>query len=375
MPDMRRILIISVRAGAGHLRAAAALEAAAKSRPHLEVINCDALEYANPAFRQTFTRTYEKIASDLPSIWGMIYEKLEAQPVTSAMKKLSQLSSRVNARKLGEFVNAFAPHAVICTHYLPAEVLAPLKRNHKLDADLSIVLTDYDIHTMWIQDGADRYFVATDEMAHALRAKGIGNADVVVSGIPIMPQFAETYPDKPVIRRQLGLAEAPPTVLMAAGGFGMVPVDRAVDLLAAAIPDARFLTLAGRNEELHRALKTVAQKWPGRILPFGFVENIHQLMAAADLIVTKCGGLTSSECLAMGLPMVIIKPIPGQEERNSDFLLERGVALRANSMAHLVYKVKRLLAQPRTLARMSAAARRAAKPRAAQTILRAVTHT
>jgi len=373
MADVRKALIVSVKAGAGHVRAAAALEAAFRERAGLEVVNCDALEYANAAFRRSFSRSYERLAKDLPSVWGMIYEKMETQPVTSGMKKLLELSSRLNARKMREFVRAFDPDAIVCTHYLPGEVLAPLKRRGQLRAELSIVLTDYDIHTMWIQEGTDRYFVATDEMAYALRAKGIGQADVVVSGIPIMPEFSARYPEKRLMRRRLGLAEERPTVLMAAGGFGLIAVDEAVDLLADEIADAQFLALAGRNEKLQEALKKVAEKRPGRIVPFGFAGNMHELMAASDLIVTKSGGLTSSECLAMGLPMVIIKPIPGQEERNSDFLLEAGAAVKANSTAHMVYKVRHLLESPTVLKRMSQTSLRIAKPHAAATIARVVT--
>ena len=371
--DVRCLLIISVKAGAGHLRAAAALEAAARrDHPALEVVNCEALEFTNAAFRKSFTRTYEKLACDLPSVWGMIYGKMERQPVTSTMKKLSELSSRMNARKLRAFVNEFRPDAIVCTHYLPAEVLAAGRRKGELRAPLAIVLTDYDIHTMWIQAGADRYFVATDDMAYALRAKGVGEAAVHVTGIPIMPEFAESYPDKPDMRRRLGINDRRVTVLLASGGFGMVPLDVVVQLLLEEVPDVQFLALAGRNETLREALASAAASHPERIVPFGFVDNMHELMAASDLIVTKCGGLTSSECLAMGLPMVIINPIPGQEERNADFLLESGAAVRANSLAHLVFKVRALLADPRALRRMRAAALAAAKPDAARRIVQTV---
>jgi len=367
----KRLLIISVKAGAGHLRAAAALEAAARAEyPRVETVNCDALEYANAAFRRSFTRTYESIVNHIPSVWGMIYEKLEKQPATSKLKRLSELSSRLNAHRIRAFVREFDPDAIICTHYLPAEVFASRRRKGKLRASLSIVLTDYDIHTMWIQNGADRYFVATDEMAHALQAKGVGPAEVHATGIPIMPEFAEKYPAKAVMRRRLGIDPKRVTVLLAAGGFGMAPLDEVVPLLLDEIPDVQFVTLAGRNDKLRSALEKVAAAHPGRVAPFGFVGNMHELMAASDLIVTKCGGLTSSECLAMGIPMVIISPIPGQEERNADFLLEAGVALKANSLAHLVYKVRKLLAAPAALRRMRRAALKAGKPDAATAILR-----
>jgi len=302
----------------------------------------------------------------------MIYEQMERKPTTSKMKRLAALVDRLNSRRLLKEVAGFAPDRVICTHYLPAEILGRRRRKGKLDAPLFVTLTDYDIHVMWIQPGVDGYFVATDEMAYALREKGVGEATVTVSGIPIMPVFSKRYRAKPAMRQRLGLRPEPPTVLVAAGGFGMGGVDATVAMLAEAADDVQLLAIAGRNEKLHQALQAVAKAHEGRIVPFGFVTNMHELMAASDFAVTKCGGLTSSECLAMGLPMVIVSPIPGQEERNADFLLEGGAALRANSSAHLLYKVTTLLRDERRLARMRTAARRIAKPHAAFDIVERV---
>jgi processive 1,2-diacylglycerol beta-glucosyltransferase len=366
MTPKKRVLIISVKAGAGHIRAAAAVEEAFKeSFPSIDVKNVDALEYTNAAFRKSYTRGYDALAVDLPSLWGFIYENLEKKPADAPVKNLSRMVNRLNAGRFLKLVEEFAPDAIVSTHYLPAEILAPRRRKGKLSARLFVVLTDYDIHTMWLQDGTDRYFVATDEMAYALRAKGVGGAGVSVTGIPVMPVFSRRYPDKPSMRAKLGLRADARTVLVSAGGFGMVPVDETVAMLADAAPEAQVLAVAGRNEKLRKALEAVAAGRPGRVVPFGFVTNMHELMAASDLAVTKSGGLTSSECLAMGLPMVIWNPIRGQEERNADHLLEQGVALRANSAAHLVFKVRKLLSDARMLERMRRAALAAARPRAA----------
>jgi len=368
---MKRVLILSVKAGAGHLRCAAALEAAFRTyRPTVDLKNLDALELTPLAFRRSFTRSYEQLIKHAPSLWGMLYERMERQPVTSKLKKLSELHARANAHGIRKLVGEFDPDEIICTHYLPAEVLAPRRRKGRLRGKLSIVFTDYDIHTMWIQEGADRYFVATDEMAHALLEKGIGDATVHVTGIPILPAFAARHPARRVLRRRLGIDEERATVLLAAGGFGMGRIDEAARALAVALPDAQILAIAGRNEELRRAVEEAAAAHSGRIVPFGYVENMHELMAASDIIVTKCGGLTSSESLAMGLPMVITRPIPGQEERNADFLLESGAAVKARSVAHLVYKVRRLLEDPKRLQRMRLAARNAARPDSARDVVR-----
>ena len=277
----------------------------------------------------------------------------------------------MNLTSLRSEVEAWEPDAVICTHYLPAEVFSVRKRKGRFSASLSIVLTDFDIHTMWIQNGVDRYFVATDEMEYALRAKGIDGAAVSVTGIPIMPVFAKAY-DKEAMRAKLELKRRTPTVLLAAGGFGLMPVEETADVLAKESGDVQFVAIAGRNEKLQRRLDKVARRHSGKIVPLGFVTNMHEYMAASDFVVTKSGGLTSSECLAMGLPMVIWNPIPGQEERNADYLLENGVALKANSPAHLVFRVKLLLERPDLLANRQAAARVIAHPNAAYDVAREV---
>jgi processive 1,2-diacylglycerol beta-glucosyltransferase len=202
-------------------------------------------------------------------------------------------------------------------------------------------------------------------MAHALREKGIGTASVEVSGIPILPEFAREYPPRETTRQTLGLNPAQRTVLVAAGGFGMMSADDAVKLLAGHLPEAQFLAVAGRNAELEKRLKKLARAYKGRVKPFGFVDNMHELMAASDLAVSKSGGLTTSECLAMGLPMLVFNPIPGQEERNAIYLLEHGAGLWARTPAQMLFKVKALLDDPKRLADMQEAARRIARPRAA----------
>lgn len=373
MATIRRVLILSIKAGAGHLRAAQAIEAVfAEQYPEVEVEHLDALEYTNAAFRKSFTEGYETLARDLPTIWGKIYSSLEERPAKSTVKRVAAVFDRLNARPLRRAVRAFQPDAVVCTHYMPAEVVGRLRRKGKLAAPVYVTLTDYDIHTMWLQDGVDHYTVATEEMAYALDAKGLDGAQVHVTGIPIMPVFSTPWPGRAEMRERLGLRVTVPTLLVSAGGFGLFHIDRFAEELAARVPDVQFLAVAGRNKRLRRGLEKVARKHPDKILPFGFVDNMHELMAASDFAVAKCGGLTTSECLAMGLPMVIIKPVPGQEERNAAFLLESGAGLWAHTAAHMIYKVERLLAAPDRVAQMAAAARAAARAGAAYEVVRVV---
>ncbi len=367
------MLILSINAGAGHIRAAAAIEEALKTQyPAVEVRNEETLQYTNAAFRNAFTKSYLKLAEDFPSVWGYIYGRMEAKVPQSKAKRIARIFDKLNSSRLRKMVLDYAPDRVVCTHYFAAEVLWTSRVKRKLKAPMFVTLTDYDIHVMWIQEGTDHYFVATDEMKYALEAKGVGGASVSVSGIPVMPIFSRRFPSRVAMRRRLGLDVDSPTVLTMAGGFGTGKLEEIVARLAETNPSAQFLCIAGRNERLKKALDAVAAEYAGRVVPYGFVTNVHELMAASDLAVTKSGGLTSSECMALGLPMVVVSPIPGQEERNSDHLLELGVAVRANSAAHLEYKVNRLLKNPAPLRRMRAAAASAARPRAAFDIAKRV---
>jgi processive 1,2-diacylglycerol beta-glucosyltransferase len=307
-----------------------------------------------------------------PSLWGRIYESLERKAASSRSKRLITTIDRMSARGLVAAAQESAPDRIVCTHFMPAEVFAERRRRGQLAAPVYVTLTDYDIHTMWIQPGVDGYFVASEEMAYALRAKGVGKAQVTVTGIPIDPLFSRQPDDRRAMRTALGLNPDAPTVLLSAGGFGFVRVDELVATMSEEMTDAQFLVVAGKNKRLHEALTRAAARLGGRVVPFGFVTNMHELMAASDLAVTKPGGLTSSECLATGVPMVIVNPIPGQEERNTEYFLENGVAVRARSAAHLIYKTGALLADPARLASMRAAARRLARPRAAFDIAAAV---
>ena len=201
-----RILVFSVKAGAGHLRAAQAVTHAIRERfPNVEVVSADALEYTNAAFRKGYTEGYETLVRNLPSVWERIYESLETKPADSNAKKLATLWSRLNTKHLLMFVENFKPDVIACTHFLPAEVLGAQRAKGKLRAPVYTILTDYDIHSMWIQEGVTGYFVASSEMAHALREKGIGTASVEVSGIPILPEFAREYPPRETTRQTLGL--------------------------------------------------------------------------------------------------------------------------------------------------------------------------
>jgi processive 1,2-diacylglycerol beta-glucosyltransferase len=361
---MRRVLILSASGGAGHLRAAEAVETALGSASReLDVRNIDVLTLAGPAFRDAYSKWYLAVVSRAPALWRYLYDRLD-RPAKGRPLNLRHLLDNWNTRRLRGTVADFAPHAIVCTHFLPAEVLARERRKQRLVAPVGVVVTDADVHRLWIHRGVDRYFVARDEAAALLAAIGV-DASVEVTGIPIDPRFAEPA-DRASLRRRHGLPDGP-VVLLLTGGFGVGPVQELAARLEQARRPAHFVVVAGRNEKLRQALASAAGP---RTSVLGFTREIHEWMAAADLLVTKPGGLTTSEALARRLPMLLVNPIPGQEEHNADALLELGVAAKASSLEVLAWKVDALLAEPARLEAMRSACGRVARPHAAAAIAR-----
>jgi processive 1,2-diacylglycerol beta-glucosyltransferase len=233
-------------------------------------------------------------------------------------------------------------------------------------------VTDLDVHAMWLCRYTEQYFVALEETKVHLVALGVKESKVTVTGIPIDPVFAEPK-DSQAMRLKHGLDKDRFTILVSAGGFGVGPVEHIIEALSGLSRPAQVVVVCGRNEELHARLTLVVRKFtktPGvEFHLLGFTTEMDELMAASDLFVGKPGGLTTSEALAKGIPMVVINPIPGQEERNSDHLLEEGIAIRCNNLPALAYKIDRLIDEPGKLHLMRGNALALGKPQAAFTIL------
>jgi processive 1,2-diacylglycerol beta-glucosyltransferase len=264
----------------------------------------------------------------------------------------------------------FEPDAIVCTHFLPGSLVSWLKSKEKLRAKLAIVVTDFDVHAMWLTGNADRWFVALDETRAHLAALGIDREKIRVSGIPIDPKFAAVV-DPRATRLRLGLDPDRTTILVSAGGFGVGPVEHLVTALSRIEHPAQVVVICGRNEELRERLRAVLASAPprnARVDLVGFTREMDAFMSASDLLVGKPGGLTTSEALAKGLAIVIVNPIPGQEERNSDHLLEEGAAIRANNLPAIGWKVDRLLSDPQRLGTMRERSLALGRPHAARTV-------
>ena len=368
----KKILLLSVSAGAGHMRAAQAIEAyaarddgtglAAKAR-HLDV-----MDFVTPAFRKLYTDFYIKLVNKAPALWGYLYHASHDAPKDSSMQRLRRGIERLNTRALMAQIAAFQPDAIICTHFLPAELLSRALRQEQLACPVWVQVTDFDLHRMWVQERMQGYFAATDEVAFRMRHEGIPADRIHVTGIPIMPAFAQV-PERVQCAQAFGLDPQCTTILLMGGGAGLGSLDTVAARLLALDGDFQLIVLAGKNTAALAALRDLASQYPGRLLTQGFTSEVERLMACADLVITKPGGLTTSECLALGLPMIVNAPIPGQEERNADYLLEQGVALKAFDAVTLEYRVRHLLDHPQQLQSMRAKALALGRPRAACDVL------
>jgi len=365
-----RVLVLSASAGAGHVRAAQAVEQALRAAGAArEVRHVDALDHTTKLFRRLYAQTYLDLVNRAPELLGWLYDYLDT-PWRGQRGRLAL--DKLNTRPFVRLLEDYQPGWTICTHFLPAEIIAWLRAKTRLTCRHAIVVTDFDVHAMWLTREVDQYFVALDETRAHLVRLGIPAERITVSGIPIDPVFAEPK-DGWATRRALGLDPDRTTLLVSAGGFGVGPVERLVRSLLDLRHPAQAVVVCGRSAELKAALDELAAGLPRdhrvRLHVVGYTTAMDEYMAAADLLIGKPGGLTTSEALARELVMVIVNPIPGQEERNADHLLEEGVAIRCNNLPVLAYKIDRLLDDPVRLTAMRANVRRLARPDAARAIV------
>jgi processive 1,2-diacylglycerol beta-glucosyltransferase len=362
-----RILVLSASVGAGHVRAAEAVELALKQTvPGAVVRNIDVLTMTNRLFRRVYGRFYLDLVNQAPHVLGYFYDMLD-RPSRSGKNRSDRMRLMLEKLNLGtflKFLQAEPWDLAICTHFLPAEIIAHLKKNELLDLPQTTVTTDFETHRLWVNQPCERYFTATPEGSQYLQHWSVPASDTVATGIPIHPVFSEPKERKTCLAKH-GLADDRPVILQLAGGFGVGPIEKIYHALLSVDRPIHLVTIAGKNEKLRERLSKLPKPARHKVKVMGFTKEIDELMQAADLVVSKPGGLTTSETLARGAAMVIVNPIPGQETRNSDFLLENGAAIKANNLGTLGWKVDELLRDTARLNQMRANVRRIARPRAA----------
>ena len=359
-----RVLLLSASSGAGHVRAAQALEKSFRARGDCTVVHADAMNYVSKLFQNIYEKAYITMVRRAPGVMGMLYDRTD-QPWRHESRRLAL--DRLNTTPMIDLLDEVQPDLCVATHFLPAEIIAWLIAKKKLRARNAIVITDYDVHAMWLCRTVDRYFVALPEAAEYLARIGVPRDTVRVTGIPVDPVFAEPL-ERAEARNYFGLDAHATTILMAAGGYGVGPVEQLVGSLLGMQRPWHVVAIAGKGDKVRRKLEKMSEtggklaSGKPRLHVVGYTTEMDRYMAAADLLVGKAGGLTSSEAMSRGLPMALIEPIPGQEERNADHLLEAGAAMRCNNLPAAAWKIALLLDDAPRMERMRAAARCMGRP-------------
>ena len=367
-----RIAILHATAGSGHRSAAIAIaNALTAAAPGAQVREVDTLVYASLFYKRTYAQGYNAMAQRAPRLWGALYSLWAQEGVNRRAGPAREALDRLALRRLVRVVERERPDAIVCTHFLPVEALYPIRGRGRLDVPLHVVITDYTAHPMWAYPHVDRYFVASDAVADELAGHGVPRERIEVTGIPVDPRFRETH-GREAVRARFGLSPDRPLVLVMGGGGGVGPMADLAERLAALPAEPQVLVLCGTNERLLAEVQAQGATTGGRVRGMAFTPHVDLLLEAADLVVSKAGGLTCAEALVKHTPLVVFRPTPGQEVGNARFLESGGAAVHADSLETVAATVSRWLGDPAALERARASAARLARPDAAADIARRV---
>lgn len=371
MAEQLKILFISAPIGSGHIRAAQSIQQSLKDiRPDIVTQLVNVFDFFQPSLGKSILNIYLKVLKLYPQAYGTAYSWGNNSRLALWGRKLI---SAYLASRMQDFITQYKPAAIVCTHATPAGLVSHLISKGTLKTPAIGVVTDFTVHRLWIYPEIDCYYVASDAMRHFLAANGIPLNRSRVSGIPIMSQFNNTV-DKAALLQQLGLQPHAKTVLIMGGGGGLMPLDAIIAACAELVNPVQFIIVAGHNQTMYQKVEKIKHTINKPILLYGFTDNVHELMQAADLLISKPGGVSSAEALAAGLPIIIYKPIPGVEEANTAYLVDSGAALRANTLEDVKGLVQKLLHDDNYLHMIGHQAAALGKPNAAGDIAAEIVH-
>ncbi len=369
--EKKHILIISGPMGNGHIQAAAGIEAwAKKDFPNYRITNINIGDVMWKPCTFFYAQFYKFLITYYPRGWEDIYSRND-KPDTF-MSRIGAKLRKMTAKPLLKEIKKLKPDYIISTHFLPPEILNEEKKRGRITVPVASVVTDFSLNRIYVQPYMDFFFVASEELKFRLHKEGIPEEKIFVSGIPVKPEFdrVPTPEEKAKIKEEMGIAKDTPVVLLMMGGDSKGALREISDLLLKTFPKPAIIVLPGKNAAALAELEKLKESYPGRLFPIGFTREVWKYMAASTVVVSKPGGISTSECLAMKLPMVIMYPIPGQEERNADYLMDTGVATKAYDETALLYK--RVFFTPDKVEYMRKCIDQVRKPRAGHEILKTV---
>jgi len=333
----KKILILHATAGAGHRKAAEAIQHGLEARG-IPLTIVDALEFTNPFFRKAYTCGYEFMVGKLPKLWAIFFELTDKPWIQPLFRFGRRIYNGLNTVRLAKFIREGDFDVVVTTHFLSTEVCGWLKRTGWIRSRCVTMVTDFDVHRIWVVDGVDTYLVASDFTRRRLLGLGVDEKKIVVTGIPVDEKFVGPRDEKE-IRRKLGLRPEAFTVLLSTSSFGFGPIEELAELLG----DLQLIIICGNNQALYDRM---AAKGNSRHKICKFVGNMEEMMAASDVMITKPGGLSVAEALANHLPLIFFSAIPGQEAGNVRVLAEHGIGMSDKSLPEIAAEIKRLASSP-----------------------------
>jgi processive 1,2-diacylglycerol beta-glucosyltransferase len=367
MDVLKKILIVYTNAGAGHRRAAEALyQVAAAQFPTATIRILDTLDYATPFLRKHYPGSYLFMVHYCPWLWGLFYYLVDSRFIYPLVRWFRRTTNSLHCQKFENYIQEEKPDLVISTHFLPNEIISHIKRKHGFTTCLATCITDYYPHMFWRDTGVDWYFTPNRDLAERLGKWGVPAERIKDFGIPIMPEFGLEQPVA-ALRLRLGLTEKF-TVLITSGGYGVGPAEELIEQLKRIRRSFQAIVICGNNPKLVADLAHFKDDPGHRFQIYGFVDNMHELMSISDVMISKAGGLTTTEAMAKGLPLIVLYPIPGQESSNCDFLLQYRASLRARSPRHARRLVEELLTKPEKVRILKDNIRKLSRPRAATQI-------
>jgi processive 1,2-diacylglycerol beta-glucosyltransferase len=319
-------LIFSVSIGNGHDQVAHTLRnelIRQNNSSRVKIINT--ISYISPILDKVILDGYLNILKFYPKAWGKLYEKTNRlDPIID----INDIANRLMTSKLRKTTVSFDPDVIICTHSFPAAIISSLKQKKRIDCPLITIVTDFNIHSSYINENTDYYIIPHEDLTYVMEDLGVSGEKVLPLGIPIKREFAEVHKREELLTT-LGF-EDKKSILVMGGGLGLGEINNIVKAIDNYMDDVQIIAIAGRNHRLETKLKSLSTK--NKLLVFGFVDNIHELMELSDCIITKPGGVSTAEILSREKPLVIFSPLPGQEYENAEFLLNSGASVATSDV-------------------------------------------
>ncbi len=332
---MKKVVILYSTGGMGHKKAAMALyESFKKHGDKVVVKNVDTLDFGNKFYKFLYMNCYVFLMTKGKLLWGFLYYFTDIGIVDKLMKRVREVLDIKSMKGLEELLSKENPDAIVSTHFVLPAISKVIKNRINHRAKQYVVITDYGPHGFWIADNIDRYFVGSESMVPDLIKRGISKNDITVSGIPVVEDFKQEF-DITALHAKYGLVKDKKTIFMLSGGFGVGPMEKMLKTLDACKSDIQVITVCGHNKELYKNIDAMKSTLKYPITVLGFTDKVPELMAVADLMITKAGGISVTEALVMKLPMILFGSIPGQETWNEKMLTGADAAMKADTVEKL----------------------------------------